>query len=290
MKSFKSKVKLLAAAVAVAAAAPAGATIIGGGIVGSPTNELFLSVWSDSLKTTYTRDLGVAYSSFLTTAVSVPDGSTNGGTVNWSSSTGGDTPVNSAGSVNTAGYTLTFGTDGTLTSALLGASDTVWSVGVLGATNNILTTLDSASVSSVTGETNGALKSAYGNSTVYVVAANTLGTNAPGGFTNGSDTATPSDGNAYLPTVIGTNWSANLSLINDTGAIGTALSFARLALGTGTNGSPIAVTNYAGVWNLDANGNLSYSVPLAVPEPGTWAMLVAGLMMVGGIARRRMSV
>jgi hypothetical protein len=43
--------------------------------------------------------------------------------------------------------------------------------------------------------------------------------------------------------------------------------------------------NLGGTFSYD-NGVLTWAVP--IPEPGTYAMLLAGLALVGGIARRRL--
>lgn len=78
--------------------------------------------------------------------------------------------------------------------------------------------------------------------------------------------------------------------------VGTPLSFYHLttsgAEGTTTSSRQLAVvTQYAGQWNLDYDaGTLSYSVTAAapIPEADTWAMMLAGLGLMGFIARRRL--
>lgn len=46
---------------------------------------------------------------------------------------------------------------------------------------------------------------------------------------------------------------------------------------------------YAGAWSLDAASGIGYTL-LPVPEPGTWALFLAGLGTVAGVARRRRRV
>jgi hypothetical protein len=73
--------------------------------------------------------------------------------------------------------------------------------------------------------------------------------------------------------------------------IGSGMAFAAL---NSDDGSSLATGIYAvnlstGALTLQAsyNGTLSSLTVSAVPEPGTYAMLLAGLAAVGGIARRR---
>jgi len=52
--------------------------------------------------------------------------------------------------------------------------------------------------------------------------------------------------------------------------------------GAGINGSSFSVAN----GELQFNANLTYSTT-AVPEPSTWALLLAGCFVMGNVARRR---
>ena len=42
-------------------------------------------------------------------------------------------------------------------------------------------------------------------------------------------------------------------------------------------------------WKLAADGTLSYGALAPVPEPETYALFLAGLGMIGAIARRRLA-
>jgi hypothetical protein len=64
--------------------------------------------------------------------------------------------------------------------------------------------------------------------------------------------------------------------------VGTSQSFYSIP-NTASGGTTAA---YGGLWSLNSAGVLTYAVT-AVPEPSTWAMFGAGLLVVGAIARRR---
>jgi hypothetical protein len=78
-------------------------------------------------------------------------------------------------------------------------------------------------------------------------------------------------------TVIGVHWGG--------GAGGGDTAFYRVTIGAGFNGFTIASTNPA----RDRGGlsNVALYATQPVPEPATYAMLVAGLAAVGFLARRR---
>jgi len=85
-------------------------------------------------------------------------------------------------------------------------------------------------------------------------------------------------------------WGDNVggrSTFSTSAGLGGSLNFFLLSEKV-ASGSPttLATVQQFEQWQLGSDGTLVYA---PVPEPGTWAMLAAGLLMVGGIARRRMS-
>ena len=105
---------------------------------------------------------------------------------------------------------------------------------------------------------------------------------------NGSTTAVAADAYAYTGTSKGDYLFA--TSIKSTDSVANSLSFYQLVTSSSSSLGKSVATAYAGSWSLDYAGNkLSYSVAAPVPEADTWAMMLAGLMVVGGITRRRMS-
>ncbi len=106
-------------------------------------------------------------------------------------------------------------------------------------------------------------------------------------LTNGSSLVTKTDGQVYWLDSFSPagNYSGQFAY-NDGNAVGTASKFYRFSATDLFDSSlPVTVQTFAGQWNFDG-ANVSYTT-VAVPEPGTYALLLAGLAAVGFVARRR---
>lgn len=102
------------------------------------------------------------------------------------------------------------------------------------------------------------------------------------------DGSTATSGAAYVGQTFGAtgNWANKTNGWLAFASEGATQNFYSL-VGTPAVGAPTlaTVTQYAGTFTYD-DGVLTYAVA-AVPEPETYAMLLAGLGMIGAIARRR---
>ncbi|WP_052493914.1 FxDxF family PEP-CTERM protein [Nitrosospira sp. NpAV] len=141
------------------------------------------------------------------------------------------------------------------------------------------------------GTRNAQLNSWVGNVNSYITAASAIGANggqgaidAPG-FVGGDTYLHLKDGSAdYASYEIahGPNWNTKATF-DTTAGLGQTLSFYEITK-NGTSNTAIVNAALLGTVTLSSAGELTVS---PVPEAETWAMLLAGLALVGTVARRR---
>jgi hypothetical protein len=146
----------------------------------------------------------------------------------------------------------------------------------------------------------------------YVTANNVRGTHAT--EANGASTAVQADGSAINPVYfgvingpIGDTW-AGKTTADTTAKLGVAQNFYFLTASSLSNTAASSKTlfgfdldgngalsatgtkgNEFGKWNVSAAGVVSFANPVPVPEASTYGMMLAGLGLVGFMARRRMN-
>ena len=129
------------------------------------------------------------------------------------------------------------------------------------------------------------------NVDTYVTAANADTTNSTHGTSFGTAGANMYDAgdntNAYFPTGSGDQFKGAVSFVS-TGNAAAKLNFFALTNTSSTGANAASVTKYAGQWSFDAAQNqLIYAAAAPVPEAETYAMLLAGLGLMGAVIRRR---
>lgn len=277
---MKLKMKLITAAVALAASV--GANAAGMTNVQSGNSSLaFIALDSVGSPISMMMDLDFDLNSFLPTAMSAP-----GTTIQW----------NFAANTLTVNGVLSSSTQtnwsGTLNSfnAVAQTNETQWGViaGDSATTRYLTTVVAGTPVTTVDNTTKS-------NLTQFSLVDFMFNNQSPAQVlagTNGS-TATSLDGyvgQTYgLGTLASRGWQNKIATGVDTLAdVGSNADFYLYDTNSPGGGTaPAKVTPYAGIFNYSA-GVLTYSVA-AVPEPSEYALMLAGLGMIGFMARRRLN-
>jgi PEP-CTERM motif len=264
------RMKALAAAVLVATSGVASAAM---DLPSTGTSSLFLMAYDNVALRTYSFDTGLSYEQFFA-------GGRTAGT-----------------GVTTAGTTFSF-TLPSFSTFLAGLDTANVRWGVFGGDQNQSLGPTGAGVmmtGSGTGGTvagNTRVANINGNNSNMINDHNFLGTHptaANGWAIKNSDPGQLNSDGGYGGRMLGSanNFNGNTSF-NVTGAIGDSLNFFLFDRGTPLVTTKSTFQNALGnaTWTLSSNGNLVYTAP--VPEPGTYAMMLAGLLTLGAVARRRM--
>lgn len=260
-------------AAAIAAAGLAYASVAGAAIdFASLDGELFLNVINTTAGVSATFDLGTAIGAFDPDALSAPGIMLQwdlSGTAAWSAFVGaaGTALGTSKFDIKAIGPSLPFVDDQLvfLTTASTGLTidpDT-------GVTNQPMDTFG-----------------LFGDVGTYFV-TDTNGEATHSTQANGANFATSLTPNLYHEVAVGDSWR-NTFVGTSTGAIGSGLPFYLLS-GPGFlfDAEYAQGRLYAGLWTLSEAGVLSYATA-PIPEPESWAMLLAGLVAVGAVVRRRL--
>lgn len=220
-----------------------------------PLNNMFLVAYDTALNNSFVADLGFAASTFTNTTLATPITFT--GNSNWDSFIANSTAANRVYQV--------LGYDGA---------------------NNMYTTSSDMTTPGATSKFNLASGSFISGGNFF----NFLNNNT--GATN-YVASTAAFGKA---SEIGSDWNTSYSFTT-TAALGANDNFYKITKPAGAKPSTnLVLTTYTGdttansYWNLSTAGVLSFTAPsavAAVPEADTSAMMLAGLGLMGFVARRR---
>jgi len=280
---MKLKMKLMAAAVALAASAGANAAM--DNFASGNGSLAFIALDSVGSPISMMMDLDFNVDSFLPTAMSVP-----GTTIQWNF---GANTLTVNGVLSASTQTNWSGAMSSFAGAAQ-AADTKWAV--IGGDSSTLsvpgdlryfTTSNTPYFTSSTVGLHTQTKAALANFSAVdsLFNANNLiqtasnGSTATGGAAYVGATDQFGTAGKWENKFVGVAW-ANEGELN-------ANKFWMLDTNNGTNTTRALVTSYAGEFTYNA-GVLTYSVA-AVPEPSEYALMLAGLGMIGFMARRRLN-
>ncbi len=283
------KLNALMAALAVIAAGGAQASLIGGTSAPQENGSVaFVAIDNTGSPISLTVDLGYNFSDFIEGSVY----NTPGTEIVWNFTTNTRT-LNGVATVGDFAWSAAF-TDYLATAQ---ANETRWGVisvdGVNGGTipgRGVLASGNATQLQMTNMATSGPVGNIIGNTANYYAPVNNTGTHP----TNAEGAGTAVSGGAYQGnSTMNGNFGGNLTWSYLT-ANGQTSTFQRLnqlvanpvVVQLGQVNTTDSLSSSPATFLFDASaGTLTYAVP--VPEPGTYAMMFAGLAAVGFMVRRR---
>jgi hypothetical protein len=284
------KLKLIALAAMLAATGAAHAKIADSNELGVGNGDLFANVWSVSNNATYTVDLGLTIDQFAAANVNA-----DGVKLVWDLDAGTLTDMSAAASGITMTQALNYGSvfSTFATPAVAGAADLKFEVKAMdgtptalagAGTNRYLSTSFANSITATNSQV-----FAMDNWDAMITASNADATNSTHGAdfdVAGANMFDAGDMVNVNYAAGGEQWKGAVSF-NSAGSVGSDLNFYFLSNSSSTGASQASVSKYAGVWSFDvATAQLTYATA-PVPEAETYAMMLAGLGLVGFMVSRR---
>lgn len=280
---MKLKMKLMAAAVALAASAGANAAMdTFGNVVGTGNSSLaFIALDYTGSPISVMMDLDFNVDSFLPTAMSAP-----GTHIQWNFNTNSLTVNGVASSSTQTNWSNAMSTF----SVTAQSAETKWGV-IAGDSKSLSTSttpiryLSTAApgttLATMQNQTKSNLSGFAGVEALYN--ANNLLQTVENGSTASSGQAYVGDGGSFGTLGKWQNKSSWVTWAN----VGETADFYMADGNNGISSTRALITPYAGAFSYDA-GVLTYAVA-AIPEPSEYALMLAGLGMIGFMARRRLN-
>ncbi|ODU14180.1 MAG: hypothetical protein ABS91_00500 [Thiobacillus sp. SCN 64-35] len=284
------KFKLIALAAMLAATGAAHAKIADSNDRAPNGGDLFANVWSVSQNASFTVDLGMTLDQWAAGNMNA-----DGIKLVWDFRNGTFTDMSATASGIAMTQTIDYGGvwDIFATPAVGGAADLKFDIKAMDGTPTAFPGagtnryLSSSFAGSITA-TNGQVFS-MDNWDVIVNASNNDATNSTHGADLNVAGANMFDGGDAMNvnySAGGEQWNGATSF-NSAGSVNGALNFYFLTNGNATAAQQASVSKYLGQWTFDATtAQLTYATA-PVPEAETYAMMLAGLGLVGFMAARR---